>query len=101
MPSGLVVEGQEMRIDFKEALTKGGNHVTVSELFVPPALRGHGYGKDLARVFLCQADARQIKVDFDERVHPFFEKVQAERLSRITQDVSTPPTAGGQSTQAQ
>ena len=72
-----------MHIDFKKPLMKGSNHVTVSELFVPTELRGKGYGKDLARVFLAQAAARQLKVEFDESVRPFFEKIQAERLARI------------------
>ena len=69
---GVTVEGQEMRVDFKEPLMKGSNHLTVSELFVPTELRGKGYGKDLARVFLAQAAARQLKVEFDKSVSPFF-----------------------------
>jgi hypothetical protein len=74
-PSGVCVDGSEIRIDFTKPLTAVDRAVQVESIHVPQELRGKGYGKEVARLFLAQAQARGLTVVFSDAVRPFFEKI--------------------------
>ncbi len=74
-PTGVRVDGSDIHIDFAKPLTAGDRAVQVESIHVPQELRGKGYGRDFARLFLAQAQARGLTVVFSDAVKPFFEKL--------------------------
>lgn len=74
-PTGVRVDGSDIHIDFAKPLTASDRAVQVESIHVPQELRGKGYGRDFARLFLAQAQARGLTVVFSDAVKPFFEKL--------------------------